>query len=140
MDEVTIIRSFREKDRNAVVAIWNLVFADDPPWSEPNAVIDTKQTVQPDLFLIAELEGKVLGTALAGFDGVRGWVHHVAVHPDHQRRGVAASLIAAAEAGLKEMGCQKLNLQVRATNTAVLAFYEDLGFQAEDRISFGKVL
>jgi len=110
MDDVTIIRSFREKDRNAVIEIWNLVFADDPLLSKPNAVIDTKQTVQADLFLIAEIGGKVLGTTLAGFDGVRGWVHHVVVHPVYQRRGVAASLMAAAEAGLKEMGCRKLNL------------------------------
>lgn len=140
MDEDALVRAYCEKDRHGVVEIWNLVFADDPPWSEPNAVIDTKLTVQPDLFLIAELEGKVIGTALAGFDGVRGWVHHVAVHPDFQRRGIAASLMTAAEAGLKKMGCRKLNLQVRATNTSVLAFYEELGFLAEDRISFGKVL
>ena len=82
----------------------------------------------------------MVGTTVAGFDGVRGWVHHVAVHPDAQRKGIASLLMTAAEAGLRKMGCQKLNLQVRASNTSVLEFYEELGFQKEDRISFGKRL
>lgn len=134
------IRPFALADRAAVVNLWRLVFAEDPPWNEPNLVIDTKLTVQPQLFFVAELEGEVVGTTVAGFDGVRGWVHHVAVHPDAQRKGIASLLMTAAEAGLRKMGCQKLNLQVRASNTSVLEFYEELGFQKEDRISFGKRL
>mgnify|MGYP003662982266 FL=1 len=134
------IRPFALADRAAVVNLWRLVFAEDPPWNEPNLVIDTKLTVQPHLFFVAELEGEVVGTTVAGFDGVRGWVHHVAVHPDAQRKGIASLLMTAAEAGLRKMGCQKLNLQVRASNTSVLEFYEELGFQKEDRISFGKRL
>ena len=140
MDNVVNIRPFALADRAAVVNLWRLVFAEDPPWNEPNLVIDTKLTVQPRLFFVAELEGEVVGTTVAGFDGVRGWVHHVAVHPDAQRKGIASLLMTAAEAGLRKMGCQKLNLQVRASNTSVLEFYEELGFQKEDRISFGKRL
>tara|TARA_R110002072_G_scaffold46082_6_gene127899 strand:+ start:4167 stop:4592 length:426 start_codon:yes stop_codon:yes gene_type:complete len=140
MDNVVNIRPFALADRAAVVNLWRLVFAEDPPWNEPNLVIDTKLTVQPHLFFVAELEGEVVGTTVAGFDGVRGWVHHVAVHPDAQRKGIASLLMTAAEAGLRKMGCQKLNLQVRASNTSVLEFYEELGFQKEDRISFGKRL
>tara|TARA_R110002073_G_scaffold12017_13_gene53961 strand:- start:1003 stop:1428 length:426 start_codon:yes stop_codon:yes gene_type:complete len=140
MDNVVNIRPFALADRAAVVNLWRLVFAEDPPWNEPNLVIDTKLTVQPQLFFVAELEGEVVGTTVAGFDGVRGWVHHVAVHPDAQRKGIASLLMTAAEAGLRKMGCQKLNLQVRASNTSVLEFYEELGFQKEDRISFGKRL
>ena len=140
MTNVVFIRQFEEADRLAVVGIWNQLFPNDPAWNEPHLVIDTKLTVQPHLFFVAEIEGEVVGTTIAGFDGFRGWVHHVAVHPTAQRRGIAALLIKEAEVGLSKMGCQKLNLQVRGTNASVLVFYEGLGFQQEDRISFGKRL
>jgi len=77
---------------------------------------------------------------LAGFDGVRGWVHHLAVLPTLRRLGLATQLMRAAEQGLTQLGCPKLNLQVRSTNADVVAFYESLGYAVEDRISLGKPL
>jgi ribosomal protein S18 acetylase RimI-like enzyme len=82
----------------------------------------------------------VAGTVLAGFDGVRGWIHHLAVLPAHRRRGVATQLMRAAERGLANLGCPKINLQVRAGNAGVIAFYRALGYQVEDRASLGKRL
>jgi ribosomal protein S18 acetylase RimI-like enzyme len=80
------------------------------------------------------------GTVLAGFDGVRGWVHHLAVHASYRRQGLARSLMTAAEKGLAALGCPKVNLQVRATNSAVVGFYRSLGYVVEDRTSLGKRL
>jgi len=77
---------------------------------------------------------------MVGFDGVRGWVHKLAVHPEAQRRGLASRLMHRAEQGLRNLGCAKLNLQVRASNLQVIAFYESLGFSVEDRASLGKPL
>lgn len=134
------VRPFAERDRAAVVQIWNTVFAEDPAWNEPNLVIDTKLKVQPQMFFVAELSGEVVGTTLAGFDGFRGWVHHVAVSPEQQHQGVAQQMLATAEHALVQMGCRKLNLQVRAKNTAAASFYQGLGFVEEDRRSFGKLL
>ena len=116
------------------------MFPDDPPWSDPHDVVDRKLGVQRELFLVAELDGRVVATVLAGFDGVRGWVHHLAVHPDVRRRGLATRLLDAAERGLEALGCPKLNLQVRAGNAGATAFYVARGFAAEDRASFGKPL
>jgi hypothetical protein len=82
----------------------------------------------------------ILGTVVAGFDGVRGWVHKLAVLPEFQRQGFATRLMAAAEVQLKVMGCPKLNLQVRASNASVVAFYERSGYLIEDRISMSKLL
>jgi ribosomal protein S18 acetylase RimI-like enzyme len=134
------VRSYHSRDEQAVVELWATVFPDDPPWSEPRDVIQRKRSVQGELFFVCEVEGRVVGTVLAGFDGVRGWVHHLAVLPDLRRGGLATALMRAAEQGLTNSGCPKLNLQVRATNSEVVAFYKSLGYAIEDRVSLGKPL
>jgi ribosomal protein S18 acetylase RimI-like enzyme len=96
--------------------------------------------MQADLFFVACSEGNVIGTVLAGFDGVRGWVHRLAVHAEHRRQGIAAALMARAETELKAIGCPKLNLQVRASNEQAVQFYKSLGYDVEARISLGKAL
>jgi len=123
-----------------VISLWGEVFPDDPPWNEPAAVIRRKLTVQPQLFLVGLVDGRVVGTVLAGFDGVRGWVHHLAVHGSCRRQGIASALMRAAEEGLAGLGCPKVNLQVRATNAAVVAFYRAIGYDVEERASLGKRL
>ena len=134
------IRSYRSSDHDDVVALWQSVFADDPPWNDPDDVIERKRSVQQDLFIVGILHECVAGTVLAGFDGVRGWVHHLAVLPQLRRRGIASLLMNRAEEGLLALGCPKLNLQVRRSNTAVVAFYESRGHTVDDVISFGKPL
>lgn len=134
------VRPYSEEDRQEVVSIWETTFANDPPWNEPNLVIDTKLLVQPDLFIVYELEGTVVGTVIAGFDGFRGWIHHVAVEPKCQGLGISRKLIEAAESGLRKLGCRKINLQVRAENTLAAKKYRKMGFREEQRISMGKLL
>jgi ribosomal protein S18 acetylase RimI-like enzyme len=134
------IRPYEAQDEAAVVEIWRTCFPDDPPWNEPRDVIRRKMTVQPELLLVALVDGQVVGTVLAGFDGFRGWVNKVATHPSHQRKGIASRLMRAAERALADMGCPKLNLQVRADNAAVVQFYENAGYTIEDRVSMGKRL
>ena len=134
------VRPFAEQDRSDVVAIWRETFADDPPWNDPDNVIDTKLQVQPDLFLVYETAGRVRGTVIAGFDGFRGWIHHVAVHPSMQGEGIARQMIDMAETGLRKPGCRKINLQVRVGNDSAAASYKSMGFSEEKRISMGKLL
>ena len=134
------IRTFHEDDRDVVVALWSIAFPDDPPWNASNALIDQKLTVQPELFFVCELEGELVGTTLAGYDGVRGWVHKVACHPDQRQQGVAQALMSHAEKALADMGCVKLNLQVRQGNDSAAAFYEAIGFEKEQRINYSKRL
>jgi ribosomal protein S18 acetylase RimI-like enzyme len=96
--------------------------------------------VQPELFLVAIVDSRVAGTTMAGFDGHRGWVHLVAVAPEFRRNGVGSALMREAEARLRDLGCPKLNLQIRPSTPEVVGFYARLGFQVEERISMGKVL
>jgi ribosomal protein S18 acetylase RimI-like enzyme len=134
------IRPYRAADRDIVVSLWEVVFAGDPAWNAPIDVIERKLGVQPDLFLVGVLGERVVGTVLAGFDGVRGWVHHLAVLPELRRQGLAGQLMDRAEEKLLALGCPKLNLQVRRTNLAVVGFYESRGYAIDDVVSFGKPL
>jgi 2-phosphosulfolactate phosphatase len=134
------VRPYRESDEAGVVALWAVAFPDAPAHNAPLADIARKLSVQRDLFLVGECEGRVVATAMAGFDGHRGWVHYVATDPRARGRGLASALLAEVEARLRALGCSKLNLQVRGTNRDVVAFYERLGFVVEDRVSLGKRL
>ena len=120
--------------------MWRRVFPDDPPWNAPELMIANKLKVQPELLLVGELEGAIVAAVMAGFDGVRGWIHHLAVLPEQRRRGIATHLVRAAEQGLLALGCSKVNLQVRATNEAVVSFYRSLGYGVEERVSMGRRL
>lgn len=134
------VRAFRAGDRAELVALWTTVFPDDPPWNAPARMIDTKLGVQPELLLVAVRDTKLVGAVIAGFDGVRGWLYHLAVLPEWRRRGIATALVRAGERGLAALGCSKVNLQVRATNSEVIAFYRSLGYSVEERASMGRRL
>lgn len=140
MDMDIEIRTYREGDREGVISLWEIVFPGSAVWNKSEKVIATKLSTQPELFFVAIQENSVVGTILAGFDGVRGWVHRLAVSPDWRRQGLASMLMQKAESGLKDVGCPKLNLQVRASNLEVLKFYDSLGYKVEPRASLGKLL
>lgn len=132
------IRPFREEDQDNVIQLWDKVFPDAPPHNNPARDIRTKREVQPELFLVAVVEELIVGTAMAGFDGHRGWVYYLGVDPDFQRQGIGTALMKRVESRLLGLGCPKLNLQIRSNNDEVQAFYESLGYFLEDRLSMGK--
>ena len=133
-------RPFCESDEGAVIKLWERVFPDHPPHNDPARDIKTKREVQPELFLVALMDEDLVGSAMAGFDGLRGWVYYLAVDPDHQRRKIGTAFMKRVGAQLISLGCPKLNLQIRADNSDVQSFYESLGYDPEDRISMGKRL
>jgi ribosomal protein S18 acetylase RimI-like enzyme len=134
------IRSYAEADRAAVVELWREVFAGDPLLNEPEAMIRRKLAVQPELFLVGEVAGKIIATVVAGYDGVRGWIHHLAVARSLRRSGIATQLMREAESALAKLGCPKINLQLRPANAEVISFYRSLGYEIEERVSMGKRL
>ncbi|MEP7052213.1 MAG: GNAT family acetyltransferase [Pseudomonadota bacterium] len=140
MNSTLLIRPFQASDRQALETLWGRVFPDDPPRNAPALMIDAKLKVHPELLLVGLLEGKLVGAVIAGYDGVRGWLYHLAVAPEQRRQGFATELVRAAEGALSKLGCSKVNLQVRATNVAVLGLYNALGYEVEDRVSMGRVL
>jgi len=134
------IRVYQADDEAGVISLWDEVFPDDPPWNKPLDVIRAKLAFQPEWFFVCCDRGDVVGTVLAGYDGVRGWVQKVAVHPSYRRSGIAHKLMAIAEDALRQAGCTKLNLQTRAGNDSAIRFYEAAGYDVEDRVSMSKRL
>ena len=134
------IRPYSELDEAAVAELWRQVFPGSPSWNHPETDIQRKLSVQRELFLVAALGSEIVGTAMAGYDGHRGWVYYVAVNPRHRRQGIGTALMNNVEQRLASLGCPKLNLQVRASNHEVVSFYENLGYEVEERISMGKRL
>jgi ribosomal protein S18 acetylase RimI-like enzyme len=139
-DGTIAIRTYQDSDYAAVVTLWNLVFPNDPPWNEPSELIRRKRSVQPNLFWIAQDGDEIVGTVLAGYDGVRGWIYHLAVDPGKRRKGTARMLMKTAEDALEALGCPKINLQVRMNNTGVVDFYKTVGYAVEERVQMGKPL
>jgi ribosomal protein S18 acetylase RimI-like enzyme len=135
-----LIRPYQEVDEAGVIALWNEVLPPTAPHNDPVTAIRMKLAVDRELFLVALVEGEVIGTTMGGYDGHRGWVYSVAVSPRHRRRGIGRALFQCLEADLRARGCLKVNLQVRTNNAAVIAFYEKLGFRIEELISMGKRL
>ena len=134
------IRPYRMDDELAVTQLWKKVFPETPLHNDPIRDIQSKLKIQPGLFLVAVNDHLLVGTAMAGFDGHRGWIYYLAVDPAYRRNGIGTALMKKAEGLLIQMGCSKLNLQIRADNSAPQAFYEKLGYSVEERISMGKKL
>ncbi len=134
------IRTYTASDHDNVVDCWRIVFPEAPPHNCPALDIHRKLAVQPDLFLVALQGENLVGTCMGGFDGHRGWVYFVAVQPEFRRQGIATHLMRELEARLLDLGCPKLNLQVRDSTPEAVLFYERLGYSIEKRTSMGKLL
>lgn len=133
------IRSFRETDRSDVIDLWKACDL-TRPWNDPHKDISRKLAIQPELFFVGEVDGNVVGSAMAGYDGHRGSVFYLAVSPRHQGKGFGRKLMEKIEITLEAMGCPKLNIMVRSSNEAVLAFYRQLGYATDEVVSIGKRL
>ena len=133
------IGPYRDRLHRAQVAtLWQAAFGYDTAHNRPELAIDKKLAVDDGLFFVATDKTAVIGTLMAGYDGHRGWLYSVAVHPDYRRQGLGASLVRHGEQALIALGCLKINLQINLGNDTVVGFYEALGYGVEPRISMGK--
>ena len=133
------IRPYEEADANLVVALWRacgLVV----PWNDPLKDIERKLRVQRELFLVGSLDGRLVATVMAGYEGHRGWINYLAVAEECRRQGFGRRMMDAAETRLRAVGCPKINLQIRKSNPAAVGFYRSLGFVEDESVSMGKRL
>ncbi len=133
------IRSFTERDRASVLALWEACEL-TRPWNDPNADIDRKIRFQPELFFVGSMDDAVMASAMAGYDGHRGSVFYLAVHPDFQGLSYGEKLMLHIEQVLTGLGCPKLNIVVRRSNDRVLRFYDKQSYEPDDVVSIGKRL
>jgi ribosomal protein S18 acetylase RimI-like enzyme len=123
---------------DGVRALWEEAFPNSKPWNAPEYVVPAKLAAQPSLFIVAVDGFRVIGSAMAGYDGNRCWLYAVAVLEAYRRRGTGSALVHEAQRRLLELGCVKINLQVQSSNVDVCNFYKRLGYEVEERISMGK--
>jgi len=131
MKKEIYIKNFKQENSTDVIELWNrcgLIV----PGNNPEKDIELKMQFQPDLFFIAEIDGRIIGAVMTGYDGHRGWLNYLGVLPEHRGTGCGRALVEYSIRKLKELGCPKLNLQVRNSNTGVIEFYKKLGFNDHD--------
>jgi len=133
------IRPFEDADEPAVIQLWDRCGL-LRPWNDPGKDIARKKRVQRELFLVGTVEGAIVASAMAGYDGHRGWINYLAVDPARRRQGLGAALMNELERKLRSLGCAKINLQIRRDNPDAIAFYQRIGFLEDAVLSFGKRL
>jgi ribosomal protein S18 acetylase RimI-like enzyme len=138
------IRNVVTSDIDAIVAFWRQVFPEynDPerPQRDPRTNIVRKLAFGDGLFWLADDEGRVVGTVMAGYDGHRGWLYSLGVHPSRRDHGVGRLLLSHAEIKLMKLGCPKVNVQVVETNAGSQAFWRAAGYRRDPVTSFGRRL
>lgn len=100
--------------------------------------IRKKLEKDPDLFLVAEEEGEIIGTVLGGFDGRRGLVYHLAVKSSRRRHGMGKALMEELEKRFRSKGCLKYYLLVHKHSDGAIEFYKDFGCEVMDLHLLGK--
>lgn len=133
------IRPFQIADESALVDLWSKCELIRPV-NDPVKDIRRKLAVNPEWFLVGVLNNEIIASVMVGYEGHRGWINYLAVHPEHRLRGYGRKIMAEAERLLRAAGCPKINLQVRTNNRAVLEFYERIGYRMDDVVSLGKRL
>jgi ribosomal protein S18 acetylase RimI-like enzyme len=134
-----LIQPYTPQYEKEVIALWErcgLV----RPVNNPQKDIRRKMKVNPELFLIGLIDGKVVATAMGGYEGHRGAVNYLGVDPALQNKGLGRQIMLALEEKLLATGCPKINLMFREDNAEVEQFYEKLGYKRDDVIEMGKRL
>nr|WP_174507228.1 GNAT family acetyltransferase [Acinetobacter sp. Marseille-Q1620] len=134
-----VIRQFLDTDLEDVINLWDACDL-SRPWNNPEVDIFRKLAQKDQLFLVAVKDNELIATLMGGYDGHRGWANYLAVHPHHQRNGVATALIQQLEKRLIALGCPKLQLLIRKENIDVQTFYEQMGYEEAEVVCLGKRL
>ena len=109
--------------------------------SDTPAEIEKKLSRDPDLFLVAEADGAIIGSVIGGFDGRRGLIYHLAIAAAFRGQGIASRLMDELETRLRAKGCLKSYLLVTSDNPEAEAYYQHRGWQHMDSIRlYGKEL
>ena len=133
------IRVFRQEDFEEVDTLWerwDLLRR----WRDQGLDFAREMNHDVSLFLVAEVNGDVVGTVMGGYDGHRGAAYYLGVHPEFRGRGIANALLNRLEKKLIARGCPKIQVNVPEDNAMVLGMYERLGYDHADVLSLGKRL
>jgi len=133
------IRPYHPADETAVIALWQRCDL-TRPWNNPKLDIERKMQVDPELFLVGEIDGEIIASVMGGYEGHRAWINYLAVDPSRQRQGIGREMMAVVEEKIRALGSPKINLMIRTGNTAVIEFYKSIGYRMDEVVSMGKRL
>jgi ribosomal protein S18 acetylase RimI-like enzyme len=128
---VVDVEELQSRHRELTTALWNDVGL-TRPWNDPLHDFDRAAAGATSAVLGLMKGDELWATAMVGHDGHRGWVYYLAVAPAHQRQGLGARLMRAAEEWLRARGAVKVQVMVRHTNDSVGTFYEAIGYEVAD--------
>lgn len=127
------IREFTMKDYEEVAELWQKVGLAAKSESTKDVFVE-QQKVGKELFLVCEMDKKIVGTVIGGWDGWRAWIYRIAVSPEFQRKGVASKLLAEITKRLSEKGGRKLRALIVSNNDKSKALFKNMGFSIYDNI------
>ena len=123
------IRECRIEEAEALLALWRA--AGTSP-SVTDTIADIRGAIESTAFvLIAEADQRVVGSLIATFDGWRGHMHRIAVHPDYRRRGIGRALVTEGERCLAKQGVKRITALVEEKHPWATAFWADVGYEVE---------
>ena len=135
-----IIREFSIKDYDTLMTLWNdaqLPFK--PKGRDKRDKIECELKQEKAIFLVAEINGKIVGSVFGTHDGRKGWINRLAVSPEFQRQNIAKKLIAEIESRFSELGIDIIACLVENWNTTSLQVFEKLGYKKQlDIVYFSK--
>lgn len=139
-DDGTYLRPIYHDDLAEMIALWRAAALQMSPTDSAQGLRRHLAVSGNLAWVLCNADGRIVGTVLGSDDGRRGWINHLAVHPDAQSKGYGHRLITAVTTRLKAQGCEKVNLLVRQSNQHVVPFYEKIGFAVDNNIFMAKWL
>ncbi|MEY3990080.1 MAG: hypothetical protein RI985_1161 [Chloroflexota bacterium] len=139
-DDGTYLRPIYLDDLPEMLALWRAAQLQISPTDSEDGLRRHLALSGNLTWALCTADGRIIGTLLGSDDGRRGWINHLAVHPDAQGKGYGQRLITAVTTRLAAQGCEKVNLLVRQSNQQVVSFYEKIGFAVDNNIFMAKWL
>ena len=133
------IRPVKITDYDAILELWN---STEQSRRALNPVDDSREGIarylkrNPNTCFAAVVDDKIIGVILSGHDGRRGIIHHLCVHPDYRRAGIASQLVSRAETALQEEGIQKIFGLVFKDNDSANYFWESQGYTIRTNLNY----
>ena len=128
------LREVRDDELEAVLALWRESYGTVGVTDSLDDVLQAASG-STSVLLVAEEEGSIVGTVIGGFDGWRGNIYRLAVHPKHQRQGIARRLVSDLEARFVEMGAKRVTALVERDHSWATGFWDAVGYDLDAGMS-----
>ncbi len=129
------IRDIQEEDISRVLELWKK-YGEYHSWLDSPDAVGRRVEKQADLFLVAEIEGQIVGSVMGSYDGRFAFVARLVVVPSYRRRGIATRLMEEVERRLREKGATQASLLIEQDNYSAISLYKKMGYQLFKNVSY----